>query len=299
MRSPPSAVIIHRLRRWRFGLFAHVCGTHFFAIPLLATPAAAFVVDDARAASAAARVFAHSVLHPVRLMLFHKPSRHGRGLGHRIDASMRWFFAASWLTRRRRRLSASTPIVGSWTGGPPLRRRKHALRVARMREEQRVSASGVGRMRGVLATSPTNSTESCGARDAFHPKMSARSAWARVIPFMTGGNRNAHTLTTSCSGSVLCRFVTAVGFRPIACCTRWLLASLEGCARVRSTASRPGVRRIGCREWGAGGRLVTPPPYAADSCCIPAASPHGHSRPWPPHSQCLFATSTAIGRHSL
>ena len=169
----------------------------------------------------------------------------------RIDASMRWSFAASWLTRRRRRLSASMPIVDRWTGGPPLRRCKHALRVARMREEQRVSASGVGRMRGLLATSPTNSTESCGARDAFHPKMSASSAWARVIPFMTGGNRNAHTLTTSCSGSVLCRFVTAVGFRPIACCTRWLPASLEGCARVRSTASRARgsakrVSRMGC-----------------------------------------------------
>ena len=296
MRGTPSAVIIHLLRRWRFGLFAQVCGTHFFAIPLLAAPAAAFVVDDARAASAAARVFAHSVLHPVRLILFHKPSRHGRGLGHRIDASMRWFFAASWLTRRRRRLSASMPIVDRRTGGPPLRRRKHALRVARMREEQRVSASGVGRMRGVLATSPTNSTESCGARDAFHPKMSARSAWARVIPFMTSGNRNAHTLTTSCSGSVLCPLCDGRGIQA----DRLLHAVAAGLpgwlctGPIDSFEAR--VRRSGCRGWGAGGRLVTPPRFAADSCCIPA-SPHGHSRPWPPHSQSLSATSTAIGNH--
>lgn len=92
MRGSLSALFVFLLRRWRFGLFAHLHGTHFFAIPLLATPAAAFVIDDARAASAAAGVFAHSVLHAVRRMLFHKPRRHdGRGLDNaharqRLDA---------------------------------------------------------------------------------------------------------------------------------------------------------------------------------------------------------------------
>jgi hypothetical protein len=59
----------HRLRRWivrclgacptRAVFLGHRRRTHFLAIPLLATPAAACAVNDAGATSAAARVFSH------------------------------------------------------------------------------------------------------------------------------------------------------------------------------------------------------------------------------------------------
>ena len=52
-----------------FGLFAQVGGAHFFAVPPLATPAEAFVVDDAHVATAAAWVFVHLVLLVVQCML--------------------------------------------------------------------------------------------------------------------------------------------------------------------------------------------------------------------------------------